>query len=143
MISIIISWIKNQSPRNILLMILFMCFFCIMYFRNIQEGFSIQKNKLIKHEKFSPQNDDCNNNTSTTSCLSNSNCGICLKNKTAKCVQGDSYGPLFCGNCDFWKYNRKINMGKNKDSVHITTRPWNKILKTKDVDRVALQTLGK
>jgi len=115
-----------------------------MYFRNIQEPFILQGNKLIKkREKFLSLSDNCSQYKSTNECLSHSNCGVCLKNHIAVCKEGDVDGPLFCGNCDYWKYKRRANIGKNKDSILVTTRPWNKVFKgRKAVDRIGLHRLG-
>lgn len=128
MIDIIISWFRHLSKRNILLIIMFILFFLIMYFTNIQESFL-------------SLSDNCKQYTSTSECLSHSNCGICLKNKKATCIEGNSDGPMYCGNCEFWKYKRRVGMGKNKNVVNITTRPWNNVfMSDKRVDAIALHS---
>ena len=38
----------------------------------------------------------------SSDCMKYSNCGLCIKNGTQKCIPGDHHGPLFKEGCQRW-----------------------------------------
>lgn len=70
-------------------------------------------------------NCDCNKHKSLCSCVNCTNCGVCIKNNSLKCVQGDENGPYFATGCDKW-INKSISrtfVNSNEDNMFIM-RPY-------------------
>lgn len=59
-------------------------------------------------------------------CMAYSNCGLCVKNGVPTCKPGDMYGPLFSGDCDYWRYSNYYDGFPFETTYVNTSRPWSR-----------------
>ena len=57
-------------------------------------------------------------------CMKYTNCGLCHKEGTTKCIVGDTHGPMADESCEKWQHTNYYDRHIFGEKVETTVAPW-------------------